>query len=263
MIGSWNSPLRQRMATAFLGPVFLWFGLSFQVAVAGMAGDTLLGDVIRKNTDARGGAAALEAVRAIEIELTITEPTFEVDALYRATREGKMRIDIFADGERVFTEGFDGSDGWQLHGGATEATDMSAEGQAAVKHGIVTNLHGLHEFPGLGHRLLLKGRETVGGTNYLVVDVIFDDGFVSRNYLDPQTFLVARTRQDAALHPDVDPEMRRFETREFDYREIDGILLAFRTVKTDLDNNQQVQSTLARKITINPDLDAAIFDRPS
>ena len=174
-----------------------------------------------------------------------------------------MRIDIFADGERVFTEGFDGSDGWQLLGGATEGIDMSAKGQAAVKHGIVTNLYGLHEFPGLGHSLLLKGRERISGVNYWVVDVIFDDGFISRNYLDPQTFLVARTRQDAALHPDVDPEVRRFETREFDYRKIDGVLLAFQTVKIDLDSTEQVQSTLLKKITINPDLDPAIFDRPS
>lgn len=43
--------------------------------------------------------------------LDIVEPTFQVHAVYRADRNSRMRIDIYADGKRVFTEAHDGQRG--------------------------------------------------------------------------------------------------------------------------------------------------------
>src|SRR5947207_2836556 len=73
-------------------------------------------DVIERNTQAVGGRAAIEAIHAIEVDLHIVDPTFEVDGTYRAARPGKMRIDVRSKGKHVFTEAFDGQNGWEWNG---------------------------------------------------------------------------------------------------------------------------------------------------
>src|SRR5256885_7536485 len=73
-------------------------------------------DVIERNTQAMGGRAAIEAIHAIEVDLHIVDPTFEVDGTYRAMRPGKMRIDVRSKGKHVFTEAFDGQNGWEWNG---------------------------------------------------------------------------------------------------------------------------------------------------
>src|ERR1700736_610220 len=73
-------------------------------------------DVIERNTKAMGGRDAIEAVQSIEVNLHITDPGFEVDGIYRAARPGRMRIDVQAGGKHIFTEAFDGQNGWQWNG---------------------------------------------------------------------------------------------------------------------------------------------------
>ena len=263
MHGLCSSIWRRHIIFAFLISIISGSAVFPLVASAQSSSDDLLAELIQKNTVARGGKKAIEAVQSLEVELTITEPTFVVDGIYRASRDGKMRIDVFAEGERVFSEGYNDSGGWQWLGGESEGIAMSREGELAVKHGIVTNLYGLHEMAGLGHELVFKGREEVDHVNHWVIDLVFDDGFVSRLYLDPESFLVVLTRVDTALHPDVDPEVRRFETRSFDFRQVSGVLKAFQEAKIDMDSREQVQITLIKTIIINPVLDPAVFDRPT
>src|SRR5881398_2724783 len=77
---------------------------------------TTVDEVIERHTKAMGVRAAIEAIQSIEFDLHITDPTVEVDGTYFAARPGKMRIDVKAGGEHVFTEAFDGQKGWQWEG---------------------------------------------------------------------------------------------------------------------------------------------------
>jgi hypothetical protein len=78
------------------------------------APDVGLPDLIARNTEARGWRAAIEAVHSLEVNLRIVEPTYSADGVWRVDRKGRMRIDVFIAGKRVFTEAFDGRHGWQL-----------------------------------------------------------------------------------------------------------------------------------------------------
>ena len=40
-----------------------------------------LDDIIKKNTEAMGGREAVEAIRSIQVDLHIKDPTFEVDGM--------------------------------------------------------------------------------------------------------------------------------------------------------------------------------------
>jgi hypothetical protein len=49
-----------------------------------------------------GGRVAIEAIHGLEVSFRIKDPGFEVDGIYHAARPGRMRLDIFADGKRIF-----------------------------------------------------------------------------------------------------------------------------------------------------------------
>src|SRR6476469_6585849 len=140
----------------------VWFGCNRQ--------SLTIDDVIERNTKAMGGRAAIEAIQAIEINLHITDPGFEVDGVYHAARPGRMRIDVQAGGKHVFTEAFDGQNGWEWNGHG-EPQPASPKAAAALRHGVQLpgKLFGLHELKKRGDRLELGGREKIDGIDYYVL----------------------------------------------------------------------------------------------
>ena len=100
------------------------------------AEDLSLEQIIQRNTEAVGGKSAIESVKTIQVSLKIEEPSFSVDAVYVAERKGRMRIDIYSKGKRVYTEAYDGKKGWQQDA-ESHATDSSPQGSAALLHGVI------------------------------------------------------------------------------------------------------------------------------
>lgn len=221
-----------------------------------------LSELVAAHAEARGGAAAVEAVDGIEAWVRITEPTFTVDGHYRALQDGRMRIDVYADGVRVFTEALDGEAGWQMRGGAVEGSPISTAGEDALRRGVLNNVHGLHELPALGVTLKAGVPEAADGLTYDVIEAQHPDGFSRRYYLDHETHLIAKIREESALHPDIDPETQRFESQLSDYREVSGVHFNFRSTKIDLDTGRIAAVDEVRSIVVNPKIDPAIFERP-
>ena len=219
---------------------------------------------IRNHTAARGGAEAIERVRALRYRLTITEPSFTVEGVYEVDREGRMRIDIFNGGKRVFTEAFDGRSGWQQGEKDEHGSEATPQGSAALWHGTQSpdKLYGLHEMTRLGHRVEAAGFEEVEGTRYARVRVILSDGWETMYYLDPATWLVAKSRDHRALHVDLDPSKRPLEESYADVRPVEGVMRSFRSVSRDLGSGAEVQTTRIDAIEVNPPLDPDRFRRP-
>jgi len=226
--------------------------------------DLSLQDLINRNTEARGGRAAIEAIRSLEMRIRIEEPTYKAEGVYRVERAGRMRIDVLIGGKRIFTEGFDGKNGWQLPEGADHGRLASATAAAALGHSgqLPTNILGLHEVATHGHRLELKAREEVAGVRYYVVLMTLDDGFQTRYYVDPATFLIARSRVRKALHPDIDPTPTTIETVWSDFREVAGVKFPFRETQTDLATGKLLETTTLLAVLPNPTLDDSVFQMP-
>jgi hypothetical protein len=221
-----------------------------------------LEEIIERNTNAMGGRTAIEAVQSIQIDLHIKDPSFEVDGTYYAARPGKMRIDVGAEGKHVFTEAFDGQNGWQWEGKGEQkpATEKAA---AALRHGIELpgKLFGLHELKARGHGIKLSGREQIGGVNYHVLQLVLSDGYTVSLYVDPNSWLVTRRRDVRPLHVDVDPTPTTIEQISSDFRDVNGVKFPFATAETDLTTGQLLESTMTKSVTINPTLIPTFFDR--
>jgi len=220
--------------------------------------------IVDQHVAARGGRAAIEAVKAVRIALTIQEADSRVDADYLASRDGRMRIDIVQNGGTVYSEGIDAQGAWQWVENNAVSGPSSASGAAALQRGLDAPmiLRGLHELPARGHVLTLLPSERIDRIDYHVIRVRFVDGYVTRYYVNPQTWLIDRRRDTRPLHPAVDATPTQIEERYFDWREFGGVRYPVRTTQVDLASGKQLQLTLTRSLTVNPPLAPNAFDRP-
>lgn len=217
-------------------------------------------DIIARNMEAMGGRVALDAVRAVEVSLHVSNPKFEVEGVYHAARPGRMRIDIIADGKHVFTEAFDGEKGWQWQESKGKKETATAP-TAALRHGVELpgNLFGLHELGRRGHCVALTGREKIDGVEYYVLHVTLADGYETSLFVDPQTWRITRRRDVRALHPDIDPTPTTIEVRKSDFRQLAGVWFAFVSEDVDLKTGKVIENTCVQEIKVNSPTDPAIF----
>jgi hypothetical protein len=222
-----------------------------------------LEDIIARNTEAMGGPAAIEGVKTIQVELHIVDPGFEVDGTYQAARPNRMRIDVKADGKRVFVEAFDGKRGWQWNGKGETIVDASPKATAALSQGVELpgKLYGLHELAGRGHKVELIGREKIEGIDYYALKVRLNGGFDATFYVDRTTWLITRRRDVRPLHVDIDPTPTMIEHRSSDFRKVGGIPFAFHSEEVDLQTGKVLETTTVREIRVNPPIDESIFDK--
>jgi outer membrane lipoprotein-sorting protein len=241
-------------------------GLASAVVVAIAFGcsrsPTTVDEVIERHTIAMGGRAAIEAIQSIDFDLHITDPKFEVEGNYFAARPGKMRIDVNAGGEHVFTEAFDGQQGWQWEGKGTAQKAATEEATAALRHGVELpgKLFGLHELKARGHRIELAGRENIDGIQYYVLRLTLSDGYATTLYVDPKTWLITRRRDVRPLHVDVDPTPTTIEHRNSDFRTVAGVKFAFASSETDLQSGKVLETAVIRGVKVNPALAPSIFE---
>ena len=247
---------RQRRLMALV-----WAAILATVSFGCSRSPTTLDEVIERHTKAVGGRAAIEAIQSIEFDLHITDPKFEVDGIYFAARPGKMRIDVNAGGDHVFTEAFDGQKGWE--GKGTSQKPATEKATAALRHGVELpgKLFGLHELKARGHRIELAEREKIDGIGYYVLRLTLNDGYATTLYVDPNSWLITRRRDVRPLHVDVDPTPTTIEQRSFDFRTISGVQFAFASSETDLQSGKVLETTVVRSVKINPPLVPSIFEK--
>jgi hypothetical protein len=220
-------------------------------------------DLIARHTEAVGGARPIESVDRLAVDLRITESGSEVTGVWRADRQGRMRIDVYAGGRRVYTEAYDGRRAWQMNESGA-VTPSSPEGAAALWHGTQYpgKLFGLHEMARHGHAVELEGREVLDGIDYYVLKLTLSDGFVTFRYVNPQTWLFDRERDVRAPHPDLDAKQKLLENRCSDYRPVAGVLHSFHEEQIDVSTGRVLQRTDVTRVEVNPDFPAGLFDPP-
>ena len=221
-------------------------------------------ELIARHTQAVGGAKAIEAVERLEIELRISEGKSTLRGVWRGDRQGRMRIDVYAGGHRVYTEAFDGKRGWQMDAKGV-VTPSAQAGAAALWHGTQypDRLLGLHEMEGLGHSLQMEGRETLDGIDYYVLKLTLSDGFVTFRYVNPRDWLIDRGRDLRAIHPDLDARKKWLENLWSEWRPVAGVLRNFHEDQVDVPTGRVLQTTDVTRIDVNSAFPAGLFSEIS
>ena len=207
--------------------------------------------IVVRHIAATGGEQNYAALRNMFIETEVVEPDFTVNGPYYAHRDGRMRVDIFMDGKRVFSEGIDEAGGWQQGGEGAEIKPIGTDGYNALYRGLNQNLFGFHDAERRGQRITLLGRQQVENVNYYVIKSIDADGFEQNYFINPDSWLIERRRETSALHPDLDPTKTASEKIYSDYREVCGLKKAMATRTIDLRSGKETQRTRALKYRCN------------
>ena len=240
MAPSTTKPVLAFAAVALLASA--WAGVAGGQAPA-RACHVSVATLLRRNTLARGGAAALSAVRTLESTIEIREQGAMLKGRYRATKDGLMRIDVFYQGKRVDSEGVDRAGSWEWPGGKPGPAPTPDVAKGILERGVETNLYSLESQARRGAKFTLDRCETVAGVNYFVVRAVAKDGFESFLYFDPADWLVKRSRDFRALHPDNDPSKKWLEEVYEDFARSQGILNYTSSYKADIATGKHVQES--------------------
>jgi len=208
------------------------------------AADMRLEQLVACN-DAAIGGDRLRAASRVDYDLEIEEPTFAATGHYYATRSGEMRIDVYMNGERVFSEGRDATGAWEQPKAAAAPVPVSDDSASALRHGVEQpgHLWTLADMPRNGHAVTLEGRDTIDGVSYYVVRLTLKDGFETWYRLHPDSCQIERSRNFRAYHPDVDSTRRWTESVLEGYEDFGGIRKARVTRDVDLATGQTVGRT--------------------
>lgn len=241
----------------------LAIGVCLLVArISAPAAGAELTEIIANNNGALHRTGSSVSMRSMEIDLKMQDSGSSMDAVYRVTRDGRMRIDILKNGVRVYTEAYDGHTGWDLgaNGGAPK---LDPHGDA-LWHGtqFPGNIFGLGDMHAAGHRLDYVGRENLDGIRYYVLKLTLSDGFETYRYVNPDTWLIDRGRDFRAFHPALNSQKTWVETRWSDYRPVEGTLYAFKSVNIDLNTGKELALTEVTSIEVNPTIDSTLFVAP-
>ena len=219
--------------------------------------------IVANNHQAVDGGQDTSGIDSLEVGLAMQDHGQALDADYKVTRDGRMRIDILKDGRRVYTEAYDGHRGWD-HGQDGSAAVVDPHG-AALWHGtqFPGQIYALSDMPELGHKLEYQGREKLDGIDYYVLKLTLSDGFVTYRYVNPKTWLIDRGRDYRAFHPALDSHETWVETRWSDYRPVEGLLYPFASMNVDLGTGRELAVQKVTSLRINPKFDPVLFQMPA
>lgn len=217
--------------------------------------------IIALNTIAHGGSGKFAEVENVRFLLTIREPGFEVSGTYVATRQGSMRIDIEAEGQRVFSEGLHQDRAWQwTPEGGFEEQDATAA--AALRHGIDLpgRFFSMEQARQRGGSISLIGEAADGERRQWQIRLVLPDGFQRDYFIDQETGRTARERDYRAFHPAVNDTKETVETRFYGELWVGGVLYAPRSENVNAETGAWLGTTEVRSVEHNVKIEDSYFE---
>ena len=240
--------------------VFLAFFLLCSEIGAG--GDLDLNQILERNHRAMGGDTLLDQVQRLEYHVEIGEGETWLTGIYRTDRRGMMRVDIYHQDKHVFTEAYDGKEGWQW------TPDRGREPMSAK--GLNNFLNG-YEQPGhfftiknardRGHAVKNLGRAKFAGVDCYKVQLDLKSGLELTYFISRDSFLILGRGKKASLHPDLDPTEQHMQSTLSRYRKYGKLTRAERQIKVDKDTGAVIQQTLILDLKMNPSFKEGVFSR--
>jgi hypothetical protein len=244
-------PIRHLVAALLLG------GTAIPAAAQDAQG------LIAKNLEARGGEAALSAIKSIRFEgKTIFPGDFEVT--YQETRaklgpDAADRVDMTVQGLDL-VQAYDGQGGgWKINPfqGRKDPEKMSADEARALADGALIEgplLASRHD----GSRVVYLCREDFDGTLAYKLKVTQKEGDVLSYWLDPDTFLEIKVEERRKLRG----AEQTNETELGDYDKVAGVYFPMSVESWAQGQDNQRQRTIIASGQANVDVSPALFAEP-
>ena len=245
-------PIRHLVAALLLG--------SAAIPVAAQDAQTL----VAKNLEARGGEAALAAIKTLKFHgRTIAPGGFELTFDETRQRTGPSaaadRLDLTVQGLDL-VQAYDGhGGGWKINPfqGRKDPEKMSADEARSLADGALIEgplLASLHD----GSRVDYLGREDFDGTLAYKLKITQKDGDEFTYWLDPDTHLEIKVEERRKLRG----AEQTNETELGDYEKVAGVYFPMSVESWSQGQDNQRQQTVIATGQANVDVSPAIFEEP-
>ncbi len=213
------------------------------------------GDIMNRMIEAQGGRKVLEALKDTTISGTmeLIQQGMNATMTMYQKEPNMMRMDIEIMG-MVITQAFDGQKGWFLNPQTGAAQDMDENMNKEFKRQALGNDSLLNPAK-YGISYAYKGKEKVGDKECLVLEQTMSDGHKSTLYLDPDTYLMARSKTTSLSQTGGGEVLS--ETIFGDYSK-EGDVLVAHSMTIMQDGAEFARMTLT-KVTYNSGLEDSLF----
>jgi len=216
-------------------------------------------ELIAKNIDAKGGAAALNSLQTLRStgKLLVQEGQIELGYLQIKKRPDEVRTEASLQGMTQI-EAYDGEDGWKVSPffGRKDPERMAADDVKALVED--TEIDGpLADWKTKGSTVEYLGIEDVDGTPAHKLKVVRKNGDVSFVYLDPDHFLEIRIVTQRVRHG----AHEEVETDLGDYEKAGGVFVPT-SIEVGRKGSQDKQVVVVDKVEANVPVDDTIFHFP-
>lgn len=238
----------------------LFAGLLVQSGLHAQNPAPTVDELVAKNIEAKGGAAALEAIKTVRFEGRLLANQGQLELKYTETkkRPGKLRTDAILQG-MTLVQAYNGTNGWKIYPlqGRKDPEKMSNdEAKSLVEEAEIGGP--LENWKAQGKTVTYLGTEDVEGTAAHKLQVVRKNGDLSNVYLDPEYFLEIRvidqrTEQGAKVE---------VETDLGDYEKVSGVYFPF-SMESGSKGSNDKQKTIIEKGEANMPVDDSIFEFPA
>ncbi len=217
-------------------------------------------DLIARHVAARGGMAALKAIKTLKMTGTMRPAGFDAELTYVETiaRPGSVRIDATLQGLTI-VQAYDGAGGWQIQPfqGRKDAEAVSTDDAKSLEEEADFE-GGLIDYKAKGAKVESLGDIDVDGAPTHALRVTLKNGDQQTYYLDPDALLTVRivTRQ-LVRGAEV-----LTQTDLGDYEKVDGVYFPFEVATGPKGETQQQKITYA-KAEANIATPPVLFARPA
>lgn len=218
--------------------------------------------LIAKNLEARGGGAAIDAIKAVRFEgRTIFPGDFELSFKSAQARLGNVeaiRLDLSLQGLDL-VQSYDGHEAWRINPfqGRKDAERMSADDarqladQALIEGPLLASRSD-------GSKVQYLGRDDFDGTLAYKLKVTQKDGDEFVYWLDPDTYLEIKVDETRRIRG----AQQTNETELGDYEKVAGVYFPMSIESWSQGQPNQRQRTIIASGTANEPVNAAFFAEP-
>jgi outer membrane lipoprotein-sorting protein len=211
-------------------------------------------EIVRKMIDAQGGKKVYESIKDMTIKGTVEVIPQGLDAdvtIYKKEPD-KRRSDFEIQGT-VITSAYDGKMAWGTNQQTLVVEEFTGDQAASIKREAMPVIAPLYpEKYGLSHTL--KGKETIEGKEYWVLERSYPDDFKITIYLDTETNLPYKSFSTVI---GLDGMEHDVETIQTDYKKVNGLVMAHST-KQIVDGIDYLLYSVS-EVTFNTGIEDSLF----
>ena len=215
--------------------------------------------LIARHVQARGGGAAMAAIRTLEMNGTVRPPGFSADLVYREAiaRPGSVRIETTLQGLTAI-QAYDGQTGWQIQPfqGRKDPEALSSDDDKSLQEEADFE-DALTNYKAKGSTVDNLGEVDVDGGPTYALRANLKNGDQETYYLDPDSYLTVQvlTRQLVRGAESLT------ETDYGDYEKVDGVYFPFE-VDSGPKGSSDLQRITYKTVKANASLTPTIFQEP-